>query len=120
MATAIESIYRDLEYARSLIKHTNVDSDREEEADTEHSTIRNYDQSLTNNFSPSSYSSNGSVRGAPSEDWSVISDSDDRRSSHLGESHSTPSTTKRSNIAAAVLSVLPDTLSFSSPKNVRG
>ncbi|KXN81119.1 Sterol 3-beta-glucosyltransferase [Leucoagaricus sp. SymC.cos] len=80
VATAIESIYRDLEYARSLIKHTAV-VDPEEDADNEHSTIRNRDASLPNNFSPGSYSgysSSGSVRGAPSEDWSVISDQEDQ------------------------------------------
>ena len=80
VATAIESIYRDLEYARSLIKRHGVDDlDGISELDGEDSTIRNHDD-----MSPSSlsgYSSGGSVRGAPSEDWSVISEQDGRQSS---------------------------------------
>jgi len=81
VATAIESLYRDLEYARSLIKqHHSVDNLQDiGEVDAEDSTIRIYDS-----MSPSSlsgYSSGGSVRGAPSEDWSVISEQDGRRSS---------------------------------------
>ncbi|KAF9478691.1 glycosyltransferase family 1 protein [Pholiota conissans] len=77
VATAIESIYRDLEYSRSLIKR-HVAEDAEEGA-TEASTVRHND-----NMSPSShsgYSSGGSIRGAPSDGWSVISEQDDRRSS---------------------------------------
>ncbi|RDB29507.1 Sterol 3-beta-glucosyltransferase [Hypsizygus marmoreus] len=76
VSTAIESLYRDLEYARSLIKRTNSDDD-DDEMDNEHSTVRNQDHS----GSHSGYSSSGSARGAPSEDWSVISEQDDRRSS---------------------------------------
>lgn len=81
VSTAIESIYRDLEYARSLIKRQrNEESDGE--AETDLSTIRDHDHRVS--YSPESYSgynSSGSVRGAPSEEWSVISDQDDRRSS---------------------------------------
>ena len=79
VTTAIESIYRDLEYARSLIKQHHGDGLENIEVDGEDSTIRNHDD-----MSPSSlsgYSSSGSVRGAPSEDWSVISEQDGRRSS---------------------------------------
>jgi sterol 3beta-glucosyltransferase len=70
-----------MEYARSLIKqhHSVDDLEGIGEVHAEDSTIRNYD-----NMSPSSlsgYSSGGSVRGAPSEDWSVISEQDGRRSS---------------------------------------
>ncbi|GLB36497.1 hypothetical protein LshimejAT787_0307850 [Lyophyllum shimeji] len=79
VATAIECIYRDMEYARSLVKHAGTD----DEEDQEHSTVRNQDHSETQ----SGYSSSGSGRGAPSEDWSVISEQDDRRSS-LGSKHS--------------------------------
>ncbi|KAF9455009.1 glycosyltransferase family 1 protein [Macrolepiota fuliginosa MF-IS2] len=121
VATAIESIYRDLEYARSLIKHTPVE-DRVEEADNEHSTIRNHDPSSSNAFSPSS--SAGSARGAPSEDWSVISDQEDqdreRRSSESSRNSEAKankdSPSKRASIAAAVLSVLPDSLTSGSPR----
>lgn len=80
VTVAIESIYRDLEYARSLIKHHGVDDlEGISEVDGEGSTIRNHDD-----LSPSSlsgYSSGGSLRGAPSEDWSVISEQDGRQSS---------------------------------------
>jgi sterol 3beta-glucosyltransferase len=77
VTVAIESIYRDLEYARSLIKHHGVD-DLEGISEVD-GTIRNHDD-----MSPSSlsgYSSGGSIRGAPSEDWSVISEQDGRQSS---------------------------------------
>ncbi|KAF9569834.1 UDP-Glycosyltransferase/glycogen phosphorylase [Agrocybe pediades] len=85
VATAIESIYRDMEYARSLIKRHPPDEQEEHEGsiaeDSTRSTLRNQNQSSTSPGSPSGYSSVGSARGAPSEDWSVISDQDDRRSS---------------------------------------
>ena len=55
-----------------------------------------------------------SGQGAPSEDWSVISDSEERRSSR--DIRESP-TSKRSSLAAAVLSVLPDVLTPGSPKN---
>ena len=63
-----------------MIKHHGID-DHEgiNEDDGEGSTIRNHDD-----MSPSSlsgYSSGGSLRGAPSEDWSVISEQDGRQSS---------------------------------------
>lgn len=124
VAAAIESIYRDLEYARSLIKHTAVE-DPDEQADNEHSTIRNF--TYPNTFSPSSLSgcsSAGSVRGAPSEDWSVISDQEDqekgRRSSESSRNSegkaAKDSTSKRTSITAAMLSVLPDSLTSASPR----
>ncbi|KAL7285750.1 hypothetical protein ACG7TL_000859 [Trametes sanguinea] len=72
VATAIEAIYRDMEYARSLIKgaaHRNI---HEELFDAEHATIRDYPSSMPiEHPSPS-----GSVAG-PASDWSVISDSDE-------------------------------------------
>lgn len=62
-------------------------------------------------MSPSSYSgysSGGSIRGAPSDGWSVISDQDDRRSS-IGSFHGDErSAAKRTSFAAAAMSVLPD------------
>jgi sterol 3beta-glucosyltransferase len=106
VSTAIESIYRDLEYARSLIKrHRNEESDGE--AETDLSTIRNHDHRVSySSESYSGYNSSGSVRGAPSEEWSVISDQDDRRSS-IGSRRNNKG--KRTSFTAAVLSVLPDT-----------
>jgi sterol 3beta-glucosyltransferase len=117
VATAIESIYRDLDYARSLIKRTVVED--ADEDDNEHSTIRNRDPVPGHVRSPSStsgHSSTASLRAAPSEDWSVISDQEDQE----GERHSPEispnsegrgikqSPSKRTSIAAAMLSVLPD------------
>lgn len=110
VATAIECLYRDLEYARSLVKR--MDSDDDE--DNEHTTVRNPDAS----GSQSGYSSSGSVRGAPSEDWSVISEQDDRRSS-VGsrQSISRDTSANRTSLTAAVLSVLPDSLTSASPRS---
>ncbi|KAF9270570.1 hypothetical protein L218DRAFT_952672 [Marasmius fiardii PR-910] len=122
VATAIESIYRDLEYAKSLIKRNAPDTDDDNSSlEGEDGTIRDQDLSRTR-LSQSGRSSSGSARGdgAPSEDWSVISDPDERRLS-IGSRHSEgkPSTDrgKRGSIAAAMLSVLPD--SFSSPPRRR-
>ncbi|KAG7099574.1 hypothetical protein E1B28_001404 [Marasmius oreades] len=114
VATAIESIYRDLEYAKSLIKHNSADTDDEtSDLDDGDGTIRDQDLPQTRS-TWSGRSSSGSARGdgAPSEDWSVISDQDDRRLS-FSSRHSEgkqPSTdrSKRASIAAAMLSVLPD------------
>lgn len=110
MATAIESIYRDMDYARSLIKRVVPDSDDDldDEIDGEHSTIRDRP---TDRQSQSGYSSSGSAAGgAPSEDWSVISDRDGRRnsiSSQHSEGRSPEISSKRNSLAAAVMSVLP-------------
>jgi UDP:flavonoid glycosyltransferase YjiC (YdhE family) len=112
VATAIESIYRDLDYARSLIRRhssgsTDLDGATEQLCDTSTSTLEH--------SSPRSrYDSLGSQRG--SEDWSVISDAEDRRSS-FSSRRSTgkmdrSATLKRNSLAAAVMSVLPDSLSY--------
>ncbi|KAJ7770865.1 glycosyltransferase family 1 protein [Mycena maculata] len=109
VATAIESIYRDMDYARSLIKRVVPDSDDdlEDEVDAEHSTIR--DRSNLPADPQSGYSSSGSAPGgAPSEDWSVI-DGDGRRSS-ISSQHSDvrpDHSSKRKSLSAAVMSVLP-------------
>ncbi|TFL03583.1 hypothetical protein BDV98DRAFT_649078 [Pterulicium gracile] len=82
VATAIEAIYRDLEYARSLIKggpRQDDDGTIKEKRNSAHSSVT----SLHNG----------------SEDWSVISDQDD--------SGSSPERSKRSSIAHVVKSVLP-------------
>ncbi|KAG6814047.1 hypothetical protein H0H92_003897 [Tricholoma furcatifolium] len=109
VTTAIECIYRDLEYARTLIKHADID---EGEEDNERTTVRHLEQG-----SQSGYSSSGSIRGTPSEDWSVISEQDDRRSS-VGSSHSVSRGTSatRTSLTAAVLSMLPDPFAPGSPK----
>lgn len=122
VATAVESIYRDLEYARSLIKRSPPDIDEDDvEIDPEHATIRRCQRNSPPIDPSSGYSSSGSARGgAPSEDWSVISEQDERRSSfgsRISDGKSTVerSNTKRNSLAAAVLSVLPDSLT-SSPR----
>ena len=81
VGTAIEAIYRDLDYARSLIKGTPAAADGQ---DDELATIRErYSSSPA--ASPgrrSGHSSRSSAQGggAPSSDWSVISDTDDYQS----------------------------------------
>ncbi|KAG5648261.1 hypothetical protein DXG03_006219 [Asterophora parasitica] len=111
VSTAIECIYRDLEYARSLVKRGDITTEDEDE-DIEHSTVK----TQTHSGSQSGYSSSGSGRRAPSEDWSVISEQDDRRSS-LGSVYRT-SPSKRTSLTAAVLSVLPNSLQ--APASPRG
>lgn len=66
----MECIYRDLEYARSLVKHLD-DSDFENHPPGSRSPSR----------SAPTQSSSGSARGPASEDWSVISDPEERRTS---------------------------------------
>ncbi|KAJ6604204.1 glycosyltransferase family 1 protein [Mycena vulgaris] len=110
VATAIESIYRDMEYARSLIKRVVPDSDDDLEDETEEgSTIRDHPGLAAE--PQSGYSSSGSAPGgAPSEDWSVISEQDGRRSSissQHSDGRSPDHSSKRNSLAAAVLSVLP-------------
>lgn len=110
VAVAVESIYRDLEYARSLIKRHTAE-EHEDSKEDEGSTVRVHD-----NISPGSLSSSaGSGRGVASEDWSVISEQDERRSS-LGSHHSGSRSAKRTSFAAAVLSVLPDAFVLGSPQ----
>ncbi|KAH7915122.1 glycosyltransferase family 1 protein [Hygrophoropsis aurantiaca] len=120
VATAIEAIYRDLDYARSLIKYIPGNGIRtlDEGATVREEThIASSQSTLEHSTSRSRYSSAGSHRRAPSEDWSVISDQEDRRSS-LGSRLSDnkvdrSSTLKRNSLAAAVMSVLPDALTSS-------
>ncbi|KAJ3548557.1 hypothetical protein NMY22_g1223 [Coprinellus aureogranulatus] len=115
VATAIESIYRDMEYARSLIKKAQV-SDLESDGEDDGNAQRRVDQSIT--FSASGYSSSASGHGrAPSEDWSVISDQEDGGSSgrsRLDDGKNRQD--KRRSFTAAVLSVLPDSLTPGSPQ----
>jgi sterol 3beta-glucosyltransferase len=102
VATAIESIYRDLEYARSLIKRTSSDDSE----NGEDATIRDHSRRHSAQGTPDRRRSGYS---APSEDWSVI-DQDDRRSSLNSQNSDKPERYKRNSLAAAVLSVLPDAL----------
>ncbi|KAF8922217.1 hypothetical protein CPB85DRAFT_1465830 [Mucidula mucida] len=113
VATAVESIYRDLDYARSLIKRTISESEDEEEADTGQGTIRQHRRQSSGPVDPSSGSSS-SGGGAPSEDWSVISEQDERRSSF--GSRDSKSNSKRNSGFAAMLSVLPDAFIPGSPR----
>ncbi len=105
MATAIESIYRDLDYARSLVKR-HVAEDEDDEGTAEDSTIRHRDNISPS--SPSGYSSEGSHRGTPSEDWSVISDPEDRRLSLGSQPSERQAASKRTSLGAAAISILPD------------
>jgi sterol 3beta-glucosyltransferase len=118
VAVAIESIYRDMEYARSLIKRQPVGQDDDIEEDDEESgrgTIRRSKGDVTP-FSPGSFTSTSSIHGrTPSEDWSVISEQDerDRRSSSgSNRSRSRSKRDKRRSFTAAMLSVLPDSLAY--------
>ncbi|KAI0651552.1 hypothetical protein C8Q79DRAFT_43404 [Trametes meyenii] len=76
VAVAIEAIYRDLEYARSLVKgaaHRDLSHDVHDEFfDAEHATIRDFPSATP----PEHPSPSGSATG-PASDWSVISDSDE-------------------------------------------
>ncbi|KAI6136871.1 glycosyltransferase family 1 protein [Pisolithus sp. B1] len=99
VATAIEAIYRDLDYARALIKRPPNAVEEAEDPST-----------LEGTGSRSRYDSGGSQRG--SEDWSMISDPDDTRVS-LGSRRSDSMSLKRNSLAAAVMSVLPEALTSS-------
>ncbi|KAG9314605.1 glycosyltransferase family 1 protein [Chiua virens] len=108
VATAIEAIYRDLDYARSLIRRPSNKAVDVAEGDSVTKQEQLSDASI--HSSPRSrYNSFGSQQG--SEDWSVISDGEDRRSSLSSwRSNSKPdrsATLKRNSLAAAVMSVLP-------------
>lgn len=73
VATAVEAIYRDLEYARSLIKG-GARRNEEEYYDAEHATIRDYP---TSSIPPELPSPCLSASGAASDcGWSVISEDD--------------------------------------------
>ncbi|KZT06312.1 glycosyltransferase family 1 protein [Laetiporus sulphureus 93-53] len=76
VGTAIEAIYRDMEYARSLIKGSPADDPQDVEVDAEHATIRDYPHAMSPTRSGgtrSGGSSASSAHGATS-DWSVISE----------------------------------------------
>ncbi|KAG1829240.1 glycosyltransferase family 1 protein [Suillus subalutaceus] len=114
VATAIEAIYRDLEYARSLIKRTPNESEAVHDVE---GAVRD-EQNIVSSQSTLERSGSGSRTSADSrrvsEDWSVISDGDDKRIASSGRVNDgkldRSSTFKRSSLAAAVMSVLPDAL----------
>ena len=116
VTTAIEALYRDMEYARSLIRRAAAnDEGQEEEA-----TIRGRAGVATvTNKSPHSHPVDSpSGGGAPSEDWSVISSDPEELQLSVASSGSRPgsrkpSLSKRSSLTSAVLSVLPDALTSS-------
>ena len=124
MATAIESIYRDMEYARLLMdpKHKkqagegkgasdDSDSDIDEERPHKDTKHRRTPSSQASPDSRSGYSSSASAQGAASEDWSVISDQEDNQSSRGSQLlDGKAKQDKRRSFTAAVLSVLPDSL----------
>lgn len=121
VSTAIEAIYRDLEYARSLTikRRNNAGLPHDEGHDTENATIRK----LSSPFSsvpqtperPSTRSSLGSATGAASEDWSVISDQEEQNLSPSKRNTAEPTSppAKRRSLIA-VLSALPESFSPSS------
>ena len=83
VATAIEALYRDLEYARTLIKGQphNVEPHREDGFDPEHATIReSRGQSPSRTGTHSGHSSIDSTPPGAVSDWSVISDQEDAHS----------------------------------------
>lgn len=75
MGIAIEAIYRDLEYARSLVKDPIADDLQEDTPDAEHATIRDYRQPISP-VPSGAHSASSSVSSAHDarSDWSVISD----------------------------------------------
>jgi sterol 3beta-glucosyltransferase len=119
VATAIESIYRDLEYARSLIKRSNIN----DEESNLGPTTKEEDSLPSGSHSGSGYSSSGSAHRAASDDWSIISEQDDRRSSMSSQPSEGRLTrecsAKRTSFTAAVLSVLPDSFVPGSPRSRR-
>ena len=111
VATAIESIYRDLEYARTLIKRAAA-VDGEEDA-TIRDNQRPRSSTLSTTVSSPRSLSDSYIEGQEnSEDWSVISDSDDkksRRSSrHSQDLRQSPGKEKeKKSLVSTVMSVLP-------------
>ena len=119
VATAIEAIYRDLEYARTLIKRPGAPDSDERQGDgndAEDATIRERGPPSSPPSRPETRSGGSSAGGGPpSEDWSVVSDPDDLYSS-VGSSLSGKGArlSKRNSLTAAMFSVLPDALTSSS------
>ncbi|KZT36038.1 UDP-Glycosyltransferase/glycogen phosphorylase [Sistotremastrum suecicum HHB10207 ss-3] len=110
--TAIECIYRDLEYAKSLIKKPTGDSADEDATISDKRASTPYSHISPERIMEHSVGSPGSSRGpgnAPSEDWSVISDEEDAKSVR---SRGRPSS-KRASMITKPFQVLQDVLSLS-------
>ena len=111
---AIESIYRDMEYARSLTVKRRAGStpnhkggDDDAEAEKSQPCIRRLSLSLARGLErPLTGSSDSSAAGAVSEDWSVISDPEDpvKRSPSDKKQHG------RRKSLSIMFSALPDSL----------
>lgn len=100
-----------MEYARSLIRDNAANNVEEEDA-----TIRDIPRSITP--IAEHRSSADSMTESVQSEWSVVSASDDRRSSHLsGEVRGQSPTSKRKGLTAAAWSVLPNALQPSLPRN---
>ena len=112
---AIESIYRDMEYARSLTLKRRVgpipnhkSGDDDGEVEKLQCGIRRLSLSMARGQErPLTGSSDGSGAGAVSEDWSVISDPEDavNRSPSDKKRHG-----RRKSLSSVMLSALPDSL----------
>jgi len=114
---AIESIYRDMEYARSLTLKRRAGltpgqkaGDDDAEIEKLQPAIQRLSLSLPRGAErPSTRSSNDSAAGATSEDWSVISDPEDtvKRSPSDKKQQG-----RRKSLTSVVLSALPDSLTL--------
>jgi sterol 3beta-glucosyltransferase len=120
VATAIEAIYRDLEYARTLIKRPGAPEERAGETDdAEDVTIRERVPSSPPSTSETRSGGSSTGGGPPSEDWSVVSDLDDLHSSVGSLNGKGAKSPKRSSLTAAMLSVLPDALTSPGHRRTR-
>ena len=112
---AIESIYRDMEYARSLTVKRRVGptpnhkfGDDDAEIEKLQPSIQRLSFSLARGAErPLTGSSDSSAAGAVSEDWSVISDPEDavKRSPSDKKQHG-----RRKSLSSVMMSALPDSL----------
>ncbi|KDQ54854.1 glycosyltransferase family 1 protein [Jaapia argillacea MUCL 33604] len=115
VATAIEAIYRDLEYARSLIKRG---APEDVVPDVENTALRDSQDSTPQSTLERPGTGDSSSERA-SEDWSVISEHEGQRRTSFGSRQSEikadQTAAKRSSLSAAVLSVFPTGLTIGSP-----
>ena len=117
MRNAVESIYRDMEYARSLtlkrragLTPSHKTSDDVAEVEKLQPGIQRLSLSLPRGVErPSTRSSDDSAAGAASEDWSVISDPEDMvKRSASDKKHQG----RRRSLTSVVLSALPDSITL--------
>jgi len=121
VATAIEAIYRDLEYSRTLIKRPSAPDERTDDLDdAEEATIRERGPSSPPSRSETYSGGSSTGGGPPSEDWSVVSDLDDLHSSVSSSLNGKGAKiSKRNSLTAAMLSVLPDALTSPGHRRTR-